>query len=169
MPEVEVKAYWTLYIDILVISLDGNIFHAAWFSILSALLDTTLPKAYWDADREAILCTHDAKKLRLRGLPVPSTFAVFDPEIHKSLDLSINDVSKTKQKKKSYILADPDTLEESLCKETLTIMVDYDTAGVAKIKGIEKVGGGIIGREEMKECMKLAVGRWAEWNDILMD
>jgi exosome complex component RRP43 len=165
VPEVEIKAYWTLYIDILVISLDGNIFDAAWFSILAALLDTTLPKAYYDADREAILCTHDARKLRLRGLPVPSTFAVFDSSTHKGVDLS----TEKEKKKTSYILADPDTLEESLCKETLTIMVDYDAGGDAKIKGIEKVGGGVIGREEMKECTRLAVGRWAEWNGILMD
>lgn len=48
-------------------------------------------------------------------------------------------------------------------------MVNYDSNGVARIKGIEKVGGGIIGREEMKECAKLALGRWAEWNGILMD
>lgn len=163
----EVKAYWTLYIDILVISLDGNVFDAAWFAILAALGDTTLPTAYWDADREAILCTHEARKLRLRGLPVPSTFAVFDADTHKSLDLS---GTESKQKKsKKFILADPDNLEESLCKESLTIMVDYDADSTAKIKRIEKVGGAIIGREEMKGCIKLALGRWAEWNGILMD
>ncbi|TID15993.1 ribosomal protein S5 domain 2-like protein [Venturia nashicola] len=164
--ETEVMAYWTLYIDILVISLDGNVFDAAWFAILAALGDTTLPTAYWDADREAILCTHEAKKLKLRGLPVPSTFAVFDADTHKSLDLS-TESKRTKSKK--FVLADPDTLEESLCQESLTIMVDYDANGAAKIKGIEKVGGAIIGREEMKECTKLALGRWAEWNGILMD
>lgn len=164
--ETEVKAYWTLYIDILVISLDGNVLDAVWFAILAALGDTTLPTAYWDADRDAILCTHETKTLKLRGLPVPSTFAVFDSETHKSLDLS----TEAKQKKsKKFILADPDTLEESLCQESLTIMVDYDANGTAKIKGIEKVGGAIIGREEMKECMKLALGRWAEWNGILME
>ncbi|KAE9988609.1 hypothetical protein EG328_009742 [Venturia inaequalis] len=164
--ETEVKAYWTLYIDVLVISLDGNVFDAAWFAILAALRDTTLPTAYWDADREAILCTHEAKRLRLRGLPVPSTFAVFDADTHKSLDLSTD--SKQKKSKK-FILADPDTLEELLCKESLTIMVDYGANGTAKIKGIEKAGGTIIGREEIKECTKLALGRWAEWNGILMD
>lgn len=164
--EVEIKAYWTLYIDILVISLDGNIFDAAWFSLLAALSNTILPKAYYDPDRETILCTHDSRSLKLRGLPVPSTFTVFDPDNHKNLDLSTDIRQK---KSKSFILSDPDTLEESLCKETLTIMVDYDTNGKAKIKGIEKIGGGIIGRGEMKECTKLALGRWAEWNGILMD
>ncbi|QDS70554.1 hypothetical protein FKW77_010430 [Venturia effusa] len=164
--ETEVKAYWTLYIDILVISLDGNVFDAAWFAVLAALRDTTLPTAYWDADREAILCTHDPRRLQLRGLPVPLTFVVFDADAHKSLDLG----TEAKQKRnKKFLLADPDTLEESLCKESLTVMVDYDVNGTARIKGIEKVGGGTIGREEMKGCTKLALGRWAEWNGLFMD
>ena len=51
----EVKAFWVLYIDVLFISLDGNAFDAAWLSVLAALKDVRLPKAWWDGDREMAL------------------------------------------------------------------------------------------------------------------
>ncbi|KAA6413949.1 MAG: exoribonuclease family [Lasallia pustulata] len=44
-PAPEIKAYWTLYIDVLFISLDGNAFDAAWGAVLAALGDTRLPGA----------------------------------------------------------------------------------------------------------------------------
>ena len=61
-PEPEIKAFWTLYIDILFISLDGNPFDAAWVAVVSALKNVRLPKAYWDPDREMILCEDAAKE-----------------------------------------------------------------------------------------------------------
>lgn len=73
MPDAEVKAFWTLYIDILFISLDGNPFDAAWAAVVSALRDVQLPKAYWDPDREMILCddtVSQSKRLQLSGLPI---------------------------------------------------------------------------------------------------
>jgi exosome complex component RRP43 len=122
--EGEVMAYWTLYIDVLFISLDGNAFDAAWLAVLAALADVRLPPAVWDIDRQAVVVppppppppsphppsSHHSRsqpprhshpqsiassfssssslpqraatrpwrrKLRLRALPVPCTFAVF--------------------------------------------------------------------------------------------
>jgi exosome complex component RRP43 len=49
----EVVAYWTLYIDLLFISYDGNPFDAAWAAVLAALRDTRLPLAGWDGDEGA--------------------------------------------------------------------------------------------------------------------
>ena len=88
IPPLKVAAYWTLYIDILFISLDGNPFDAAWCAVLAALENTRLPKAWWDADIESILCSDkagDAKALKLRGFPVPTTFAVFEPGREKGV------------------------------------------------------------------------------------
>ncbi|KAK4987007.1 hypothetical protein LTR28_001918, partial [Elasticomyces elasticus] len=51
-PQLVSKAYWTLYIDLLFISLDGNPFDVAWAAVLAALKDTRLPRAWWDPDRE---------------------------------------------------------------------------------------------------------------------
>lgn len=79
-PERELKAFWVLYIDTVVINHDGNLFDACALAMFSALKDTLLPRAWWDADAESVLCSPDkvqAKGLRLRGCPVPMSFAVF--------------------------------------------------------------------------------------------
>lgn len=154
----EIKAFWTLYIDILFISLDGNPFDAAWAAVISALKNVRLPKAYWDPDREMILCDDsvaESKKLSLNGLPIAVTALVFKAkEQGNSKD------------KRYWILIDPDTFEESLCEETVTVVVDC-SAKKTKISNITKAGGTIVGKEEMKDIVKLAEKRSAELSSIL--
>ncbi|KAK7972822.1 hypothetical protein PG996_007042 [Apiospora saccharicola] len=149
--EKAVKAYWVLYIDVLFISFDGNPFDTAWTAILAALRDTKLPLAYWDADREMVLCKRSQKAaapLSLRGLPVACTGAVF--------------TEREKQKKGSgryWVLVDPDRLEEGLCDETVTVVVDK-LSGSTKVLGISKHGGTVVGPELMKEMVITAESRW---------
>ncbi|KAK7917072.1 hypothetical protein PG985_010680 [Apiospora marii] len=149
--EKAVKAYWVLYIDVLFISFDGNPFDTAWTAILAALRDTKLPLAYWDADREMVLCKRSEKEaapLNLRGLPVACTGAVF--------------TEKEKQKKGSglyWVLVDPDRLEEGLCDETVTVVVDK-LGGSTKILGISKHGGTVVGPELMRKVVATAESRW---------
>lgn len=145
--KTEVKAFWTLYIDILFISLDGNPFDCAWAALLSALKDARLPYAYWDVDREMVLCSDElsrSKRLQLSGTPIASSYAIF----------ADND--------QIWVLADPDTFEEGLCDETVTVTVDGDT-----IAGISKSGGTSIGKEKMVTLLQLAVKRWEVWKNLL--
>ena len=163
-PRTVTKAYWTLYIDILCIALDGNPIDAAWAAVLAALKDTKLPKAWWDPDREAIICSpmaSDAHKLTLNGLPIASTFSVF----------STDSPLKQRSEAQSWVLADPDGFEDDLCRETLTVVLsrkvdesDLSTSGVVRI---EKSGGPVVGREAMRKCVKLAEDRWSVWEAAL--
>jgi exosome complex component RRP43 len=156
--EPEVKAFWTLYIDILFISLDGNPFDAAWAAVVSALLDVRLPKAYWDPDREIILCEDtlsESKKLQLKGLPIAVTMLVFRAkEQGQGGD------------RKHWILADPDTFEEGLCDESITITVDCGNRKT-RMLGLSKSGGTIVGKDEMKELVALAEQRWSQLSKLL--
>ncbi|KAI9750146.1 MAG: hypothetical protein M4579_006587 [Chaenotheca gracillima] len=158
----EVKAFWTLYIDILFISLDGNPFDAAWAAVLAALRDTKLPHAYWDIDREMILCDEAAsraRKLQLQSTPITSTFACFAAKGQgHALD---------KSEKTSWVLADPDDFEQDLCKEYVTLAVDCSSGTRPRILKIEKSGGGVVGKEQMKELVDLAAGRWKAWQGLL--
>ena len=157
--ESEVKAFWTLYIDILFISLDGNPFDAAWAAVVSAFKDVRLPKAYWDADREMILCedaVSDSKKLQLRGLPIAVTTVVFRAKEQVQ-----------GRHKKHWILVDPDTFEEGLCDESVTVVVDCSHRKKTKLLGISKAGGMLVGRNEMSELVTLAEKRWAELSKLL--
>jgi exosome complex component RRP43 len=156
--ELEVKAFWTLYIDILFISLDGNPFDAAWAAVVSALMDVRLPKAYWDPDREMILCEDtlsESKKLQLRGLPIAVTMLVFRAKEQVQ-----------GRDKKHWVLVDPDTFEEGLCDESATVVIDC-SSGTTQLLGMSKTGGTIVGRDEMKEIVGLAEERWTELNRLL--
>jgi exosome complex component RRP43 len=149
--EPEVKAFWTLYIDILFISLDGNPFDAAWAAVVSALNNVRLPKAYWDPDREMIICKDsvaESKSLGLSGIPVAVTALVF----RAKEQAQATDV-------KHWILVDPDTFEEGLCDESVTVAVDCST-GDTKMLGTSKLGGTIVAMKEMREIVSLAEARW---------
>ena len=152
----EVKAYWTLYIDVLFISFDGNPFDAAWVAILAALRDTKLPKAWWDADREMVLCSRsETRQLSVSGLPIACTAAVLN---EKETDAA--------GQGKSWALVDPDRLEEGLCEESITVVVDK-SEGETRIRGISKTGGRVLGPKEIREMSQMAERRWTEFQEVL--
>ncbi|KAI9721254.1 MAG: hypothetical protein M1812_002415 [Candelaria pacifica] len=159
LQEPEVKAFWCLYIDILFISLDGNPFDAAWAAVIAALRDTKLPYAWWDIDREMILCSDklsQAKRLQLADMPMAATFAVITSGRNTG-----------EQKSQAWILADPDTFEEELCREVISVVVQCSVGRNVRLKKIEKSGGGIIGKEEMSAIVAMAGERWEEWHSLI--
>lgn len=82
-PEPESKGFWVLYIDVIMISLAGNPFDAVWASVVAALQDTKLPKAWWDIDNDMVLYSDkisESRKLNLRGFPVPCSYSVFEAD-----------------------------------------------------------------------------------------
>ncbi|KAK7192433.1 hypothetical protein DPSP01_009743 [Paraphaeosphaeria sporulosa] len=160
-PEPQLKGYWVLYIDIFYISIDGNAFDAAWIAILAALKNSVIPHAFWDEDLETILCSDDpseAHPLTLRGLPVPSTFAVFEGK---------RDWNESGEDEEAdWVLSDPDAFEESVCRESVCVVVDCTGGNKGTkdgiLKRLEKSGGGVVDRDVMKGLVKRAVDRWQE-------
>ncbi|POS75216.1 3' exoribonuclease [Diaporthe helianthi] len=149
--EPEVKAYWVLYIDVLFVSFDGNPFDAAWFAVLAALRDTKLPRAWWDPDREMVLCSRtESRALSVRGLPIACTAALLNEREAEIVGQS-----------KSFVLVDPDRLEESLCDESITVVVDC-TTGETRIRGISKSGGRVLGPKDIREMAGMAESRWED-------
>lgn len=155
--EPELKAYWTLYIDVLFISFDGNPFDTAWVAILTALRDTKLPKAWWDADREMVLCSRtEGKPLQVTGLPVATTAVVVNEKEKESTDQG-----------KTWILVDPDRSEEAICEESITVIVDR-SRGDTRIRGISKYGGRVLGPKDIRKVVGLAEKRWEEVSRVLL-
>ncbi|KAK4945603.1 hypothetical protein LTR10_015222 [Elasticomyces elasticus] len=159
----QLKAYWTLYIDMMCISYGGSILDAAWLALYAALKDTLLPKAWWDADLEQVLCSteaSDAHKLRLRGMPVPSSFGVFVPEQRLTRGGA--------EENQYWVLMDMDGFEEDSCIETGAITVDGGGAdGSLSLLRIEKSGGSVLGAQNMGEIASFAERRWYQWKDVL--
>jgi len=164
--EPQLKGYWVLYIDVFYISLDGNAFDAAWLSILAALKNSIIPHAFWDDDLETILCSDspaEAQSPSLRGLPVSLSFAIFEGK--KNWD------EAGEEKEVSWILGDPDAFEELVCWESACVVVDCtgrkNTPKGGTVKRIEKSGGGVVSREDMKVLVKRTVDRWGEVESAL--
>lgn len=157
-PKEVTKACWTLYIDILCLALDGNAFDAAWLAVTAALRDTTLPKAWWDPDRESILCSpiaSDSSPLRLSAFPLASTFAVF----------TTASPLKKREEAQSWVLADPDGFEEDVCDETLTVVLKPAHGAGSEafpILKMEKTGGTFIGKRILDLCIQQAGSRFKD-------
>jgi exosome complex component RRP43 len=156
----EIKAYWVLYIDMMCISHGGSLFDASWMALYSALRNALLPKAWWDIDTEQILCsaeTDEARNLRLRGMPVPSSFGVFVPDAEFIIGAGED---------RYWLLMDMDSLEEETCEEIGCITVDRSD-GNDMILRIEKSGGVNIEVEQMVEIAGFAKRRWEQWKAVL--
>lgn len=176
----EIKAFWVLYIDVMIISVAGNPFDAAWAAVLAALRDTKLPRAWWDVDNETVLCSDsiaEARKLSLRGLPVASSFCVFEADaaagwratvIPEAEDQKAQDQAK-KGPQQRWILADPDGYEEGLSQERACVVVDKEKNGKGKtvIVKMEKHGGWAIDTEDIRQLVNIAGQRWDEIKRIL--
>ncbi|KAF2860844.1 ribosomal protein S5 domain 2-like protein [Piedraia hortae CBS 480.64] len=140
---VVLKAHWTLYIDIICLSLDGDPFPAAVAATLAALGDVKLPIMDWDLDRQGLVCGDAATaSLRVKAWPVPFTFVGV----------------------KEWVLADPDAFEVGVCKEGVTVTVDVSSGRVVRV---EKGGGEMIGFEGLGECVRLAKEGAQVWRGIL--
>lgn len=151
------KAYWTLYIDVLCIGLDGNAFDTAWTAVLASLQDTILPQARWDADGAKVLCSPqlaNCSKLQLNVLPMASTFAIF------------SNPSQDRQDSQSWVLADPDTFEEDACQESLTVVVAHLESRTIILR-VEKSGGAIVQSQILAQCAGHAEQRLDEWQRAL--
>ncbi|KAH7158208.1 ribosomal protein S5 domain 2-type protein [Dactylonectria estremocensis] len=154
-----VAAYWVLYIDIFFISFDGNPFDAAWAATMAALQDTKLPRAWYDADRDMVISSRkETIPLTISSIPIACTAVVFTG---KETDRPATDG-------KFWMLVDPDRLEESLCDESVTIVVDGKD-GDMRILSISKHGGTVLTPTLLtsKQFLSWAGKRWEEFNSAI--
>ncbi|KAF2135771.1 uncharacterized protein K452DRAFT_238726 [Aplosporella prunicola CBS 121167] len=163
LPQRQVKAYWTLYLDVLVLSLDGNAFDAAWGAVLAALRNAYMPAARWDPDTAGVVCADavaEARHLRLRGLPVAASFAVFAGDGRAGKE------ARQGGEDRAWLLADPDAFEERHCREVVCVVLDCSGGKTALLR-VEKHGGGVVDRAALRSVVRLAEGRWREWSVAL--
>lgn len=159
-PKVVTKAYWTLYIDVLCIALDGNAFDVIWAAIMAAFRDAVLPRAWWDPDRETIVCSpqvSEASSLQLSHLPLASSFAIF----------STASPLKKRDEAENWVLADPDAFEEDVSDESLTIVLSTATNHKRRLLNVAKSGGAASTRALISKCIQLAQDRLIEWEAVL--
>lgn len=159
--EEDLKAYWVLYIDTLMISLDGNAFDAAWAAIMAALYDTQLPVARWDVDTERVICDPVEKKsLKINQIAFSSSFGIFTAPPEEETEGN------------TWILADPDDFEEGVCEERILVVMK-DARTIAKLEkggglvGGSGVGTALAGVKHLQTCIQMAGERWKIWNELI--
>ncbi|KAL8917436.1 MAG: hypothetical protein Q9208_007930 [Pyrenodesmia sp. 3 TL-2023] len=170
----KVKAYWTLHITLLVLSLSGPPFPTLWTALIAAIRNTRLPRARWDADLNSVLCSPsilEAHSLRTNGLPMAISFGVFEAE-RDGTGLVSAPAQPGVEQRRSWVLADVDGFEQSCCDEEVTLVVRDLNRVRIKRKGvevlrIEKSGGGAVGKGEMKELVELTDTRLDEWTALI--
>ncbi|KIV91192.1 hypothetical protein PV10_05756 [Exophiala mesophila] len=160
----QLKAYWTIYIDMMCISYGGSVFEAAWLALYAALKNTVLPNARWDADLSQVLCSAEpaeSRHLVLKSMPVPTSFAVFTPEKRLQSRLGGDGVPH-------WILVDTDSFEEECCDESGCITIDAaDESTPLAILRIEKHGGGIVDMQGIEGLLVAAQERSRQWKQVL--
>lgn len=149
----EVVGWYTLHINLTVLALDGqaSLIDAAWAAMLAALRDLRLPRAYWDDEREMVICSEvadGARALMLSGSPVVCSWGVFEE-------------ASQGQEGKYWVLNDMDAFEEGVCRESGSLVVDC-THDKTRLLRVEKSGGGRVGMEEMKSLVGMAERRWQD-------
>lgn len=135
----EGKAAWVIYIDIVCLNYDGNIFDAAWMSLLAALMDTKLPLAEFDVDLAKATFKPEFSPLPLNERVYACSFAIFDH---------------------LYLLADPDDDEEELCMERICVVLDIH----GRLRLLSS--GGAVSMEHLDQCIQLAQVRTKELANV---
>lgn len=122
-------AVWCVYVDLVVVSEDGNVLDAAALAAVAALADARLPRVLRCDDASACVCTRErTEKLALTYLPVLATFGLVDA---------------------TYLLADVTAFEGSLTAAATHIGVaDADDAD-ADVFFVRHAGNALAARPQL--------------------
>lgn len=127
---------WVLYVDLVVVSHDGNLLDTAVTVTMAALTNTTLPNV--QINEETNLAEVDSASARtalvVRNTPVATTVALFDDAI---------------------LLVDPSREEEEICKGSITVVV----GNAGQLCGVYKPGGCAVKDGLLQDCILAAVVR----------
>ena len=166
--DVQTVAFWVLYIDIIFISVDGAVFDTAWAATIAALQNVLLPQAKWDPDLNNVICdtsSSNARKLEIHRMPMSLSFVAFqvtNSGLGSNYDVVGDDDANIKDS--NYILADPDSFEETVCDESLTLVIDRENDKTT-ILSFEKYGGSSIDTKDIDQLVTVAERRWNDWHE----
>ncbi|KAF9358992.1 Exosome complex component RRP43 [Mortierella sp. NVP85] len=141
----EGKAVWSLWLDVVCVSYDGNIYDAALTSVMAALANTRIRKPTYEEGVVKVSGgdTGDGDEqssftLRLARTPLSASFVVFDTTL--------------------TLLADPNFAEESISEGQISVTIDED----GQLCSVIKVGAATTSQALLRQCMDRARERSQE-------
>jgi len=135
------KLVWCLYIDLVCLDHDGNVWDAAVAAMISALETVRLPEVNIDVETGDITVVSDDKQLELQSRPVACTVAVFP--------------GSEEGESESRLLVDPTWEEEQLASCCLTVVCLPGDKEV-EVCHIRQPGGAPLTPLSLQQAIKLA-------------
>ncbi|KAF9916913.1 Exosome complex component RRP43 [Lobosporangium transversale] len=144
----EAKAVWALWIDVVCVSYDGNIYDAALISVMAALLNVRIRKPTYDEGIVKVpggeaINDENSFKLNLTRIPLSTSFVLFDTDL--------------------TLLADPNFAEESITQGQISVTIDEH----GRLCRISKVGAASTSQSLLKQCIERAKIRSHELRSIM--
>jgi len=144
------KSCWVLYVDATCINYDGNIFDATLLAVVSALLNTRLPKATYFPETQRTTASRSIMSplaIDRARIPYSFTFGTFTSSVHDASPV---------------VLTDPSAFEELLLQSDVSIALFSDGNICASLQ----VGG--TGREDaILFCIGAATARLPALQQVL--
>jgi len=144
------RSAWRLKVGLTVLNHDGNIIDAAFLSAVAALADVRLPRTR--VERDGVVrtvpspnpeaCSEGGSRLLLKKIPVPLTVGLFEEKM----------------------IVDPTSEEEMVCQGCVTAFVNT----VGELMGLTKLGETTLKAQKLAVCVRLAIGRARELEEILL-
>ncbi|KAF8933800.1 Exosome complex component RRP43 [Dissophora ornata] len=144
----ESKAVWALWVDVVCVSYDGNIYDAALASVMAALTNVRIRKPTYEEGVVKVSGSESANdensfKLNLSRTPLSSSFALFDTTL--------------------TLLADPNFAEESISQGQISVTLDEH----GQLCAVSKVGAASSSQALLKSCVERARERSRELRSIM--
>ncbi|XP_013185558.1 exosome complex component RRP43 [Amyelois transitella] len=134
------KLAWVLYCDMVCLDNDGSLVDACIIALMASLKTVTLPSVTYNDETEDIkIDTNVRKPLKVHGLPVASSFAVY------------------KLLQDEVLLVDPSSYEEEMCGGIGSNFIVCCNNGL--LCGTQKFGGSDLSTECQEKALKIAKDR----------
>ncbi|MEM1511830.1 MAG: exosome complex protein Rrp42 [Candidatus Jordarchaeales archaeon] len=125
---------WILFIDLYILDDNGNLFDAASYAAVAALLSTRIPKV--EVKNGEVKRLDDKELLPIRDLPVSLTFSKIG----------------------EHILLDPMLDEERAMECRLTIVTDKE----GRVVAVQKSEDGVLSEKDINEALEIAIEKGKE-------
>ncbi|KAI1318751.1 Exosome complex component RRP43 [Mortierella claussenii] len=144
----EGKAVWTLWVDVVCVSYDGNIYDAALASVMAALANVRIRKPTYEEGTVKVsggetISDENSFKLNLARTPLSASFVLFDTNL--------------------TLLADPNFAEESISQGQISVTIDEQ----GQLCAVSKVGAASSSHALLKQCIEQARTRSLDLRTIM--
>ncbi len=135
----EGEKVYAIFVDVSILNIDGNLFDATSYAVVSALLTSQIPK--YEIKDNNIVKSNEIIKMPINTIPI---------------SITIGKIGDT-------IIIDPSAEEEACMDARITMTVDTDN----NICAIQKGGSGVFTPEEIKTIARIAINKSNEIRNII--